>query len=220
MLAFGVDTLSRRIYTIHFKNLETGEILEEKIENTTGSATWAADNVTLFYARKNETTLRSERILKHKLGTDATNDAEVFYEDDETFSTFVYKSKSKKYIIIGSSATLSDEYRFVSAATPDEPFQVFQLRERGLEYGISHFKDHWYIRTNKDDATNFKVMRTPETATTKENWEDVIPHREDVLVGGLELFKDHMVIEERTGGLTHMRIQRWDNGDTHYPRLW
>jgi oligopeptidase B len=216
MLAFGVDTLSRRIYTIHFKNLETGEILEEKIENTTGSATWAADNVTLFYARKNDTTLRSERILKHKLGTDATNDAEVFYEDDETFSTFVYKSKSKKYIIIGSSATLSDEYRFVSAATPDEPFQVFQLRERGLEYGISHFKDHWYIRTNKDDATNFKVMRTPETATTKENWEDVIPHREDVLVGGLELFKDHMVIEERTGGLTHMRIQRWDNGDTHY----
>ncbi len=216
MLAFGVDTVSRRIYTIHFKDLETGEILEETIEKTTGSATWAADNKTLFYSQKNETTLRSERIMKHKLGTDNAGDTEVYFEEDETFSTFVYKSKSKKYIIIGSSATLSDEYRLVDANTPDKPFTVFQPRVRGLEYGIAHFKDHWYIRTNKDEATNFKVMRTPEIATTQDNWEDVISHRNDVFVGGIELFRDHMVVEERSQGLTQMRIQRWDDGDTHY----
>jgi oligopeptidase B len=187
MLAFGVDTVSRRIYTIHFKDLETGEILKETIENTTGSATWAADNKTLFYSRKNGTTLRSERIMKHKLGTDASGDKEVYFEEDETFSTFVYKSKSKKYIIIGSSATLSDEYRFVDATTPDKSFTVFQPRVRGLEYGIAHFEDHWYIRTNKDGATNFKVMRTAEGATSQDNWEDVIAHRNDVFVGGIEL---------------------------------
>ena len=216
MIAFGVDTQSRRIYTIHFKNLETGEILDEVITNTTGGATWAEDNKTLFYSRKNETTLRSERILKHKLGTSDQTDVEVYYETDETFSTFVYKTKSKKYLIIGSSATLSDEYRILEADNPDGTFRVFQPRQRSLEYGIAHFNDHWYIRTNADGATNFKIMRTPLNATTQNNWIDVLPHREDVLVGGMELFKHYMVIEERSNGLTQMRIQKWGDGTTHY----
>ncbi len=216
MIAFGVDTQSRRIYTIHFKNLETGEILDEVITNTTGGATWAEDNKTLFYSRKNEITLRSERILKHKLGTSDQTDVEVYYEADETFSTFVYKTKSKKYLIIGSSATLSDEYRILEADNPDGTFRVFQPRQRNLEYGIAHFNDHWYIRTNADGATNFKIMRTPLNATTQNNWIDVLPHREDVLVGGMELFKHFMVVEERSNGLTQMRIQKWDDGTTHY----
>ena len=216
MIAFGVDTQSRRIYTIHFKNLETGEILDEVITNTTGGATWAEDNKTLFYSRKNEITLRSERILKHKLGTSDQTDVEVYYEADETFSTFVYKTKSKKYLIIGSSATLSDEYRILEADNPDGTFRVFQPRQRNLEYGIAHFNDHWYIRTNADGATNFKIMRTPLNATTQNNWIDVLPHREDVLVGGMELFKHFIVVEERSNGLTQMRIQKWDDGTTHY----
>lgn len=216
MIAFGVDTLSRRIYTIHFKDLETGEILAETIEHTTGGATWAADNKTLFYSRKNETTLRSERILKHKLGSDAKGDQEVYHEQDETFNCFVYKSKSKKYIIIGSSATLSDEYRYVDANTPDANFTMFQPRERNLEYGIAHFEDHWYIRTNKDGATNFKVMRTPTSATAKENWTDLIPHNPSVFVEGMELFKNYFVVEERSNGLTQMRIQRWDEKAPHF----
>jgi len=216
MIAFGVDNVSRRIYTIHFKDLETGKILDEKIENTTGGCTWANDNKTLFFSRQNETTLRSERIIKHTLGTDATADKEVYYEADETFNTFVYKSKSKKYIIIGSSATLSDEYRFLEADKPDGAWEVFQPRERNLEYGIAHYGDHWYIRTNKDGATNFKIMRTPTSATQKENWQDVIAHRNDVYVEGLELFKDYLVLEERNNGLTQMRIQKWIDGSTHY----
>jgi oligopeptidase B len=216
MIAFGVDTVSRRIFTIHFKDLETGEILTETIANTTGGATWAEDGKTLFYSRKNETTLRSERILKHKLGTKAELDKEVYYEADETFQCGVYKSKSKKYIIIGSSATLSDEYRYVDATTPDEPFKLFQPRERNLEYGIAHFDDHWYIRTNKDGATNFKVMRTPVSATTKENWIDLLPHNPEIYIEGMELFKNYFVVEERSNGLTQMRVQQWDENEPYF----
>lgn len=216
MIAFGVDTVSRRIFTIHFKDLETGEILAETIENTTGGATWAADNKTLFYSRKNEITLRSERILKHKLGTNAKSDTEVFYEEDETFNCFVYKSKSKKYVIIGSSATLSDEYRYVDANTPDAPFSIFQKRERNLEYSIAHYEDHWYIRTNKDGATNFKIMRTHISATSKENWTDLLPHNPDVYIEGIELFKNYFVVEQRSNGLTQMRVQRWNEKDAHF----
>ncbi len=215
MIAFGVDTVSRRIYTVYFKNLETGEILDETIENTTGSAIWAADNKTLFYSRKNEKTLRSERILKHKFGTNIP-DSEVYFEEDETFSTFVYKSKSKKYLLIGSSSTLSDEYRFLSADNPDGEFKIIQPRVRELEYSVAHFNDSWFIRTNKDGATNFKIMKTPLLATTKENWVEVIPHREYVFIEGMELFTNFFTLEERSKGLTQMRIERWDTGEKHY----
>jgi oligopeptidase B len=216
MIAFGVDTQSRRIYTIHFKNLETGEVLEETIPGTTGGGTWAADNQTLFYTFKNETTLRSERIKKHKLGSNADQDVEVFFEEDETYDTYVYKSKSKKFIIIGSSSTLSDEYQYVATDNPDGNFQIFQPRERGLEHSISHYEDHWYIRTNKDGAENFKLMKCPEGATLKENWEDLIAHREDVYLETIEIFKDYLVVDERSNGLTQLRIMPWDGSDEHY----
>lgn len=214
-IAFGVDTVSRRIYTIYFKNLTTGKILNETIENTTGSATWANDNKTLFYCRKNETTLRSERILKRKLGKPEV-DEEVFFEEDETFNTFVYKSRSKKYIIIGSSSTVSDEYRILDAANPDGSFAIFHPRERDLEYSIAHHNDHFYIHTNKDGATNFKVMRCGLHLTEKQHWEEVIPHRKNVLVQNMTLFNNYFVLEERSNGLTQMRIQNWKEKEYHY----
>ena len=160
LVAYGIDTVSRRQYIIHIKNLETGEIYKERIENTTGSATWAADNKTLFYANKDEQTLRSEKIYKHKLGDDVANDEVVFHEEDETYITFVYKSKSKKYLIIGSYSTLTMEYRILEADNPDGEFRVFQERVRGLEYGISHYKDHFYVMSNKDASINFKLSKT------------------------------------------------------------
>lgn len=215
MIAFSVDNVSRRIFTIHFKNLATGEILEETIKNTTGSMTWAEDNETIFFARKNAQTLRSERILKFKLGT-STQPEEVYYEADDTFNTFVYKSKSKKYMIIGSGSTLTDEYRYVDATNPDQPLTVFQPRQRGLEYSIAHFQDRWYVRTNHQGATNFKIMQTPVGKTEVEHWQDFIPHRKDVLVGGLELFNSFYVVEERKNGLTQMRVQEWDSNNHHY----
>ena len=216
LIAFGVDKVSRRQYTIQIKNIETGEILPYKIENTTGGSTWANDNMTLFYTRKDDETLRSDKIYKHFLNDNPKNDKEVFHETDETFSTFVYKSKSRKYIIIGSSSTLTNEYRFLKANSPEDEFKIFQKRERGLEYDIAHFEDKFYIITNKDKATNFKLMITPENKTGKDNWTDFIPHREEVLLEDIEIFKDYLVISERENGLSKIKITRWDGTNTYY----
>lgn len=216
--SFGVDTVSRRQYTIQIKNLQTGEIRPVKIENTTGGATWASDNQTLFYSRKDEQTLRPDKIYKHKLGTSPDQDELVFFEKDETFDVSVYKSKSKKYIIINSNSTMTTEYRMVLSATPDAKFAVFQKRTRGLEYSMSHFGDHFYIVTNKDKATNFKLMKTPENATGKENWVDVIPHREEVLLEDIDIFAAYLVVTERYNGLNQIRIMPWNGeGDYYLP---
>jgi len=214
--AFGVDLVSRRKYTIQFKNLETGELLSEKIENTTGRAVWANDNKTVYYTRKDEETLRSNQIFKHVLGTSPEDDKLVFQEDDETFNSFVYKTKSRKFIIIGSSSTLTSEYQFTTAENGDSDFTILQKRERGLEYSIAHYGEEFYILTNMDDATNFKLMKTPETATKKENWTEVIPHREDVLLEDIDIFKDFLVVSERTNGLNKIRITRWDGTVDYY----
>ena len=215
MVAFGTDTVSRRKYTIQVKNLETGELYPEKIENTTGGSTWANDNKTLYYTKKDEQTLRSFQIYKHILGTDPAEDQLVYQEDDETFNTYVYKSKSKRYIVIGSHSTLTTEYRVLEADKPEGDFKIIQPRVRGLEYSISHFGEHFYILTNKDEARNFKLMKTPVSATEKENWEDVIAHREDVLIEDIDIFKDFLVIGERKNGLNEIRIIRWDESDDY-----
>ena len=216
MVAFGVDTVSRRQYTIQVKNLVSGEILDVKLENTTGGSTWASDNTTLFYSRKDEVTLRADKIYKHKIGTAADKDTLVYFEKDETFDVSVYKSKSKKYLIINSSSTLTTEYQTVLSATPDAKFKVFQKRTRGLEYSISHFEDHFFIVTNKDKATNFKLMKTPEEATSKENWVDVIAHRDDVLLEDIDIFKNYLVVSERFNGLNHIRIMPWSGKGEYY----
>lgn len=214
--AFGVDLVSRRQYTIQIKNLKTGEILPVKIENTTGGSTWAGDNKTLFYTRNDIQTLRSDKIYKHTLGTDASADVVVFHEKDDTFNTFVYKEKSKKYLVIGSSSTLTSEYQILEANNPNGNFRVFQKRTRGLEYSISHYGDSFYIVTNKDKATNFKLMKTPETATAAENWKDLIGHRKDVLLEGIDIFKDYLVVEERSNGLNKIQIRPWNGSGAYY----
>lgn len=214
--AFGIDTVSRRQYTIQIKNLETNEILPVKIQNTTGGSTWAGDNKTLFYTRKDEVTLRSDKIYKHKLNSDAKNDVLIYHEKDDTYNTFIYKEKSKKYLVIGSGSTLTSEFRILDAKTPDADFKVFQPRTRGLEYSISHYGDKFYIVTNKDKATNFKLMVTPENKTGKENWKDLIPHRKDVLIEDIEIFKDYLVISERADGLNKIRIRPWNGQEEYY----
>ncbi|WP_298366497.1 S9 family peptidase [uncultured Lutibacter sp.] len=214
--AFGVDTVSRRQYTLQFKNLETGELFPEKIENTTGGATWAADNKTVFYTQKNPTTLRGEKIFRHVLGTDPSLDVEIFYEDQEAFSTYVYRSKSDEYIIIGSHSTVSTEYRYLEANNPNGDFKIFQPRERDLEYSIAHYNGYFYVLTNKDNATNFKLMRASNSKTLKESWEEVIPHREDVLLEDISIFKNFLVVEERSNGLNKIRIIRWDKTEDFY----
>ncbi|MFD1613636.1 S9 family peptidase [Gelatiniphilus marinus] len=216
LAAFSTDTVSRRQYSIQIKNLETGEVYTDKILNTTGSVTWANDNKTLFYAMKDEVTLRSHKILKHKLHTDIKADVEVFNETDATFNTFVYKSKSRKYIIIGSSSTLSSEYRILNADTPDGEFKVFQKRKPDLEYSIAHYNDSFYIISNIDNATNFKLSKTYENSTETKFWKDVLHYRKHVLIEDIEIFKDFLVVNERENGLNKLRIIKWDGTEDYY----
>lgn len=216
LVAFAVDTVSRRKYTIRVMNIETRELLPVEIKTTTGGSTWANDNKTLFYARKDEETLRSDKIYKHVLGTSVEEDKLVFHEEDETFHTYVYKSKSRKYIIIGSESTLTSEYRFLDAGNPEGDFLVAQPRQRGLEYSISHYQDCFYILTNKDGATNFRLMKTPVAKPGMENWVDVIPHREEVLLEDIDLFSKYLVVSERSNGLNHIKIMTWNGEESYY----
>jgi len=214
LIAFGVDTVSRRKYTIHFKNLTTGEILPDEIPNTAGQAAWANNNKTVFYSIKDDS-LRSYKIFKHILGSEVSADKEIFHEKDVTFSTYVYKCKSKKYLFIASDSTLSTEYQYMDANKPDGKFKIIQPRERDLEYNVDHYKDKFYIRTNLN-AKNFRLVETPVNKTSKVNWTEVIPHRVDVLLEGFEIFKDFLVVGERKDGLTQLRVIKWDNREEHY----
>ncbi|KUF39462.1 S9 family peptidase [Myroides marinus] len=215
-VAFGVDTVSRREYTLQVKNLITGELSPISIEKTTGSSTWAADNQTLFYSRKDEVTLRADKIYKHKLGTPIEQDVLVYFEEDDTFDTHIFKEKSRKYLVIGSESTLTSEYRILESNNPDGEFRIFQERVREVEYNISHYNGHFYIMTNLDDADNFKLMQCPEDKTGVEYWVELIPHREEVLLEGVDIFKDYLVISERSNGLVHLKIQPWDKNQEAY----
>lgn len=214
--SFGVDLKGRRIYTIRIKNLETGEIFADTISNAAPNCVWANDNKTLFFTRQDKKTLRSDKIFRHRRGTSEQEDVVVFDEKDDTFHVSVSKEKSKKFIVIHSSSTMTTESLILEADNPDGEFRVFQKRERGLEYSISHYGDKFYVLTNKDKATNFKLMVTPETATSQENWTDLIPHREDTLLEGIDIFRDYLVIEERSNGLNKIQIRPWSGEGSYY----
>ena len=215
LLVYGVDTVSRRQYTLYFKDINSGRLLADKLNNTTGSAVWANDNKTVFYTTKDPVTLRSNKIVKHVLGTSQSDDLVVFEETDETFSCFVYKTKSNKYLMIGSNQTLSSEYRFLDANKPNSEWQILQKREKDHIYSVSHYKDDFYISTNWE-AKNFRLMKTSVQATSKENWKEVIAHRDDVLLEGDDIFNNFLVLSERKNGLSQIRIIRWDNNEEYY----
>lgn len=215
ILAYSEDTLSRRKYTIKFKSLIDNKIYSDEIENTTGGITWANDNKTIFYTVKHPETLLPYKVYKHVLGTSADKDELVYEEKDNTFYTFCYKTKSRKYIMIGVSSTVSAEYRYIDASKPNSKFKVFQARERDLEYGIDHFKDHFYIRTNYM-AKNFRLMKTPVGKTEKNNWIEMIPNRDDVFLSNFEIFQNYLVVGERKNGLNQLRIRNWKTKEEHY----
>lgn len=215
ILAFAVDNVGRDIHTIRFRDLSTGEFLNDKISEVTGNIAWAEDNATLFYARQEPNTLRSYRIYRHRLGTDPAKDPLVYEERDETFSCYVSKTKSRQYLMIESEHTLSSEVRYVDAHNPEGEFTLLLHRQRDHEYGVDHFGDAFYIRTNFN-AKNFRLMKAPVADTRLECWEEVIPHRADVLLEDFEIFKEHLVVEERTNGLMQIRIRPWSGAAEHY----
>ncbi len=215
LLAYPVDTVGRRFYTIYFKDLETGNILDETIPDVTSNIAWANDNRTLFYTRQDPVTLRWHQVYRHVLGTDPSEDVLVYEEKDDTFWCSVFKTKSRKFVMLYSEQTLISEYMFLDADDPEGEFQVIQPREPDHEYHVDHIGDHFYIRTNLE-AKNFRLMRTPLDKTRKENWEEVIPHRTDVLLENIEIFTDFLVLEERRDGLVRMRVRPWSGKDEYY----
>ena len=215
IMAYSYDTLSRRIYQIRIKNLITGKLFPETLENTTGSIVFANDNKTLFYGKKDPITLRSFQIYAHELGTDQSKDVLIFQEDDETFSCYAYKTKSNEYIVINSSSTLSDEYRLIPASSPHEKPKVFQKREKGLEYNIYHHGDFFYILTNQNHH-NFSIKTCRKDGTNKENWKEFISGKEEVLIEGLDVFNDFLVISQRDRGLIQLFVMNLKTKTNHY----
>lgn len=215
LLAYGVDTVSRRQYTIYIKNLETGETYQDAIFPTSGGSVWGNDNKTLFYTATNPKTLLSEEIKRHTLGSNDKKDVIVYKEKDNSNYIGVGKTKSGKYIIIGSSATVSSEYSILEADKPEGKFEVFQPRMKDVLYDIDHQNDKFLIVTNKD-ALNFKLMETPLNKTGVENWKEVIPTSKDVLIEGVEVFKKFMVVTERKNGLLQLRIRNIEANSEYY----
>jgi len=214
-MSYGVDLVSRRIYTIYFKNLVTGDVLKQTIPNSTGSVAWANDNKTVFYTSKNEVTLLPEKIWRHKVGTDSAKDELVYEEKDESFYNGVYRSKSGEFIIIWNSSTLVNDYHILSANDPDGEFNNFSPRGTEHEYSIDHYQDKFYIITNWE-AKNNRLMETSENATDMGNWKEVIAHRNDVHLLGMEIFKDHLVLNERKDGLRGLRVINQKNDQDEY----
>lgn len=215
LMSYSSDNMGRRIYAINFKNLETGEILQDVIGNTTGKAVWANDNEHVFYIRKDDS-LRAFQVFLHQLGTDSSQDVLIFHEDDDTFDVNVFKTKSLEYIFISSSSTISDEQRFIAADNVMADWKIIQPRIDDLEYAVEHYQDEFYIITNADDATNFKIVKTKVSNPGIENWVEVIPHREEVLLEGFEIFKNYLVLEERMEGLLQLKIINTNDDSFHY----
>jgi len=213
VLAYGVDTVSRRQYKLHFKILKSGKLYPEVIPMTAGFAVWAKDKKTVFYPVIDES-LRLYKIFRHTLGTPAESDVEVYHEKDETFSVAVNASRSRKYIFIFSFSTLTTESRYLDASEPLGEFKVFQPRVRGLEYQPDHLGDKFYIRTN-DGAPNYKFMEAEPGRTAKEDWKEVVPHRSDIYLQGFALFKNFLVLSERKDGLSQIRVIPWGEKDGH-----
>jgi len=219
-LAIGEDDVSRRLYKLRFKNLKTGQYFPETILNTEGgSYAWAADNKTVFYIKKDVTTLLGYQVWRHQVGIDPSSDVKVYEEKDNRHYISVGRTKSKKYIVIYSELTEQEsEHRILDASNPAGNFTVFQPRTMGLVYDIDHYNDKFYIRTNLD-APNFRLMECPLDKTSKENWKEVIPNRADVYLADMTIFKDHLVVSERKEGLMNIRIINQKDKSEHYIRF-
>ena len=215
-VVYGIDTESRRKYTLYVKDLETNELLDSKIKNTTGSTAWSSNSNNFFYVKKNEQTLRPEKVFLHDISKPKDLDTFIYYEEDETFSVHVNESKSKDYIFLSSFSTLTSEYQFIKSSEPFSDFRLIQKRTKNLEYSVSHFKDKFYIINNKDGAHNYKISETKVNNPSSENWIDILGHRDHVLLEDFDIFNDHWVVTEREKGLTRIKVKRWDETEDYF----
>ena len=214
LLAYAIDIEGRRIHTVRVKDLAADALLDDELAGVTSNLVWANDNLTLFYTRQHPETLRWHQVYRHALGTTQAEDVLVYEEADETFNCEVGKTRSKRYLLIASAQTVSTEYRFLDAERPDGAFDVFWPRARDHEYDVDHYRGRFYVRTNHR-ARNFRLMETAAAGTPPERWVEVVPHRDDVLLESFALFRGHLVLQERRGGLSRMHVRPWSGVGAH-----
>jgi oligopeptidase B len=213
ILAYSIDTNGAENYILHFKNLKDGSALADNIANTQ-SVTWAADNKTVFYTTEDSAN-RPYRVYRHTLETQASRDELVFEEKDALYTVDIGRTRDDKYLLLGSSAFNTSEWRCLPATEPAQQFVVINPRREGHEYDVDHWGDYFYIRTNSN-AKTFRLVRTPVTDPGEKNWEEVIPYRKDVTIEGIDLFSHHMIVYERERGLQKMRVVNLTTNDVHY----
>ena len=217
LLAWAVDFEGRRVHTVRVKDLAADALLADELTGVTSNLVWADDR-TIFYTRQHPETLRWHRVHRHVLGAAQADDALVYEETDETFNCDVRLSRSKRYVLIASSQTVCTEYRYLDAGRPDGECRVFWPRARGHEYDIDHYRDRFYVRTNHR-ARNFRLMETAAGGTGPDQWADVVPHRDDVLLESFALFRGHLVLQERSGGLSRLHVRPWSGVGAHDVRF-
>ena len=205
LLAWAEDAVGRRQYTLRIKNLTTGEIYPDEVHGIAPNLVWSDDNRTVFYIENDPETLLTKRVKKHLLGTPASADEVVYEEPDDSFYMGIDRSRDDRYICINVESTVSSEMRYAPAHDP-RTFTVLAPRARDIEYQADHLGDRWVIRTNADGARNFKLMTAPSNASTRAQWHDWLPHRDDVFIDGFELFDGFTAVAERSGGLERLRL--------------
>jgi oligopeptidase B len=215
LLAWVDDTVGRRQFTLRFKDLASGAVLPDRIENVDPYVAWTADSASVLYMEKHPETLLGYRVRRHILGTDPASDVLVYEQDDESFYTSVGVTKDERYIVIFAQSTVSTEWRYADAADPDLAFKVFLPRERDHEYHIDHLAGRWIIRSNWQ-APNFRLLEAKVgEASDRTKWKELVAHRDDAFVHGFDVFKDFLAIEERSGAMRKIRIRPW-SGDEDF----
>ncbi|MDQ3009362.1 MAG: S9 family peptidase [Acidobacteriota bacterium] len=212
LLAYSTDVVGYRQYKLHVKDLRSGEITENIAERVT-SVDWANDNRTLFYAQEEAVTKRSNKFFRTALGSDKHD---LLYEEkDELYRIFNGKTRSKGYILLIIASSTTSEARYIAADQPAGELKLFLPRKENHEYYVDHLGDKFYVRTN-DQGKNFRLVTTPLTATAKENWKEVIPHRKDVMLEDFDCFATHFIAVERESGVPKMNVQDLKSGKSHY----
>lgn len=218
LLAFATDDDGSERYTLRFRDLSTGKDLPDEVPDTYYGLAWAGDNRTVFYTKVDDT-MRPHQLWRHAVGTPASDDVLVLQEDDGRFFLGVHLSLSERYVLVGLESKVTSETHYLAADDPTGEFRVVEPRKQGVEYDVDHHIDaggeRFFIVTNEAGAENFKLVETPVATPGKDHWTEVVPHRPDVKLDGVEVFAEHLVLFEKTEGLRRLSVRRISDGGTH-----
>jgi oligopeptidase B len=209
LLAYSTDTTGFRQYTLHIKDLRTGEVLSDQAQRV-GSVVWTGDNRTLFYTVEDEETKRQFQLHRHQVGEPQDKDVLVYEEADERFNVGAGRTRDGKYLVLESASHTASEEQFLPAADPEGRWTLIEPRRENIEYYSDHREGLWYIRVN-DTSRTFRLVTAPLATPGRDHWHELIAHREDVMLEELELFQSFAVLVERSNGLPHVKVMFFDN---------